>query len=245
MNDYDAFRLEHGKKVTFFDCHQIFLPFNHPFKSDRRSFLKGKTIRKGSPKRKLGVDIMKMLDDLKESENGVFEGYGENHNWTHKSCLWELPYAKALILSHNIDLMHHEWNVAESIMSMCLGVTGFMKGNINARKDLAVLCNHHLLEAKTNAKGNLSRSRVPYYLKSIERKVVLEWLKTLKFLDHYVANIKWAVNVGTGKLNGLKSHNYNIFIERLMSVMFHGYFKVDLWKIFIELSYLYRYICAK
>jgi hypothetical protein len=108
MNDYDAFRLEHGKKVTFFDCHQIFLPFNHPFKSDRRSFLKGKTIRKGSPKRKLGVDIMKMLDDLKESENGVFEGYGENHNWTHKSCLWELPYAKALILSYNIDLMHHE-----------------------------------------------------------------------------------------------------------------------------------------
>jgi hypothetical protein len=47
-----------------------------------------------------------MLDDLNESENGVFEGYGENHNWTHKSCLSELPYAKALILPHNIDLMH-------------------------------------------------------------------------------------------------------------------------------------------
>jgi hypothetical protein len=25
----------------------------------------------------------KTLDDLKESENGVFQGYGENHNWTH------------------------------------------------------------------------------------------------------------------------------------------------------------------
>jgi hypothetical protein len=50
----------------------------------------------------------KMLDDLKVSENGVFKGYGENHNWTHKSCLWELPYAKAFLLSHNIDLMHQE-----------------------------------------------------------------------------------------------------------------------------------------
>jgi hypothetical protein len=49
-----------------------------------------------------------MLDDLKESEYGVFEGYGVNHNWTHKSNLWELPYAKVLILSHNIDLMHQE-----------------------------------------------------------------------------------------------------------------------------------------
>jgi hypothetical protein len=30
-----------------------------------------------------------------------------------------------------------------------------------------------------------------------------------------------------------------------MLVMFHGYFKPDLWKIFAELSYFYRQICAK
>jgi hypothetical protein len=30
-----------------------------------------------------------------------------------------------------------------------------------------------------------------------------------------------------------------------MSVMFHGYFKADLWKIFAELGYFYRKICAK
>jgi hypothetical protein len=71
-------------------------------------FLKGKTIRKVLPKKKFGADIIKTLDDLKESENSVFECYGENHNWTHKSCLWEFPYAKALILSHNMDLMHQE-----------------------------------------------------------------------------------------------------------------------------------------
>jgi hypothetical protein len=103
-----------------------------------------------------------MLVDLKESRNGKFEGYGENHNWTHKSCLWELPYAKALILPHNIDLMHHERNVAESIISMCLDVIGFSKDNMNARKDLAALCDRPLLEVKTNAKGNMTRPRTPY-----------------------------------------------------------------------------------
>jgi hypothetical protein len=51
---------------------------------------------------------MKMLDDLKDLENGVYEGYSDNHNWTHKGCLWELPYAKTLILPHKIDLMHQE-----------------------------------------------------------------------------------------------------------------------------------------
>jgi hypothetical protein len=49
-----------------------------------------------------------MLDDLKELENGKFEGYSENHNQTHKHYLWELPYAKALLLPHNIDFMHHK-----------------------------------------------------------------------------------------------------------------------------------------
>jgi hypothetical protein len=30
-----------------------------------------------------------------------------------------------------------------------------------------------------------------------------------------------------------------------MLVKFHGYFKPDLWKMFAELSYFYRHICAK
>jgi hypothetical protein len=98
-----------------------------------------------------------MLDDLKESENGEFKGYGEKHNWTHKSCLWELPYANALIPPHNIDLMHQECNIVESIISMYFDVTSFLKINMNARKDLAALCNHPSLEAKTNAKGNLTK----------------------------------------------------------------------------------------
>jgi hypothetical protein len=138
MDESDAYMLKHGKKVTFY-CHQRFLFLSHPFKGDRKSFTKAKTVRKGPPKWKLGADITKMLDDLKESENGKFEGYGENHNWTHKSCLWELSYAKALILPRNIDLMHQEGNVAESIISICLDVTDFSKDNINARKDLVAL----------------------------------------------------------------------------------------------------------
>jgi hypothetical protein len=92
MDDTDVFRLQHGKKVSFFDCHQRFLPSNHPFRNDTQSFFKGKTVRIWPSKRKFRADIIKMLDDM-ESENCVFEGYGENHNWTHKNCLWELPYA--------------------------------------------------------------------------------------------------------------------------------------------------------
>ena len=48
---------------------------------------------------------------------------------------------------------------------MCLDITGFMKDNMNARKDLAALCDHPSLGAKTNAKRNLSRPRALYCLK--------------------------------------------------------------------------------
>jgi hypothetical protein len=67
----------------------------------------------------------------------------------------------------------------------------------------------------------------------------------LKFQDRYASNIKRAVNINIGKLNWLKSHDYHIMIERLMSVMLRGDFNADLWKIFAELSYFYRQICAK
>jgi hypothetical protein len=126
----------------------------------------------------------------KGSDNGGFEGYGEKHNWIHKSCLWELPYTKALILPHNTDLMHQERNVAESIISMCFDVTVSSKDNVNARKDLAALCNHPSLEPKINANGNVKRQRAPYCLKLAERKEIPRWLKKLKFPERYASNIK-------------------------------------------------------
>jgi hypothetical protein len=73
---------------------------------------------------------------------------------------------------------------------MCLDVTGFMKDNMNVRKDLVVLCDHSSLEAKPNARGKLSRPKAPYYLKLEERKEVLRLLRTLKFPDCYAVNIK-------------------------------------------------------
>jgi hypothetical protein len=49
MDDLDAFRVEHGRKVTFLDCHRRFLPMNHAVWGDMQSLLKAKT-GKGLPK---------------------------------------------------------------------------------------------------------------------------------------------------------------------------------------------------
>jgi hypothetical protein len=72
---------------------------------------------------------------LNKEENG-YEGYEEEHNWTHICALWELPYAQTLILMHNIDVMHQECNIAESIISMRMDITGKTKHNF---KDVMLL----------------------------------------------------------------------------------------------------------
>jgi hypothetical protein len=157
MGDSQAYRLEHGKKETFFDVHRCLLPYNHPFRKDTKSFRKGKRVRDGPPNRQTGENIMRQHRDLKSGVGGQFQGYGKEHNWTHILFIWELPYTKALLLPHNIDLMHQERNVAESIISMCFDFTSETKDNMNARRDLAELCDRPHLELRKNPNGSESQ----------------------------------------------------------------------------------------
>jgi hypothetical protein len=97
------------------------------------SFRKDTVVKKGPPKHLSMPKIAESLSKLVlNNEGNGYEGYGEEHNWTHICTLWELPYAQALILMHNIDVMHQERNVAESIVSTCLSVTGKTKYNFKA-----------------------------------------------------------------------------------------------------------------
>jgi hypothetical protein len=45
------------------------------------------------------------------------------------------------------------------------------------------------------------------------------------------------MNLMTMKLIGLKSHDYHIIVERLLHVIFQGYFDDALWMVLAELSY--------
>jgi hypothetical protein len=78
-----------------------------------------------------------------------------------------------------------------------------------------------------------------------DRKEVLIWLKNLKFPNHCTVGFRRAVNLGTEKLSGVKCHDYHIFMERLLPVMFHGYLDDDVWTTLAKLSHFYRQLCAK
>jgi hypothetical protein len=71
----------------------------------------------------------------------AFVGYEKEHNWTHKCALRKLSYVRALILMHNIDIMHQKYNVGKTILSTCMTFTDKTKDNQKTRKDLTQLCN--------------------------------------------------------------------------------------------------------
>ena len=52
-----------------------------------------------------------------------------------------------------------------------------------------------------------------------QKKKALEWIQKLQFSDGYAANLRTGVNLTTMRNNGLKSHDYHIWIERLLPVM--------------------------
>jgi hypothetical protein len=73
----------------------------------------------------------------------------------------------------------------------------------------------------------------------------MRWIKGLKFLNGYAAGLRRSVNMMTWKLIGLKSHDYHIIMERLLPIMFWGYFDDVVWMVLVELSYFYRQLCVK
>jgi hypothetical protein len=67
------------------------------------------------------------------------------------------------------------------------------------------------------------RPKTPYVLKIGQRREVLQWIKDLMYPNGYAANLSRGVNLETMRVNRMKSHDYHIWIERILPVMVQGY----------------------
>ena len=63
-------------------------------------------------------------------------------NWRKKSIFWELAYSLSFSLRHNLDVMHMEKNVCDSLLSTIMNIDGKSKDTNNAQFDLANLNIH-------------------------------------------------------------------------------------------------------
>ncbi|KAK1612558.1 hypothetical protein QYE76_036231 [Lolium multiflorum] len=242
------FWLNKGGKYSCFDEARQFLERRHEYRSDVKSFKKGRVVRGPKPIPKTGTEIKAELDALQPSPDGNgFLGYGETHQWTHKPCLWKLPYFEFLELPHNIDVMHTEKNISEAIWSTIVD-TEKTKDNIKARIDQEMWCDRPELNMQppNGAKKTWTKPHAPFCLTKAQKREVFQWMKdSLFFPDGFAANWMRGLNIETLRVQGLKSHDYHIWLERIMPVMIRGYVPEKTWRVLARLSFFFRQICAR
>lgn len=176
---------------------------------------------------------------------GNTKTYGKEQNWTHVSCFWDLPYFNKLLLRHCIDVMHNEKNVAEAICNTCFDITDKTKDNVKARKDQAKICKRPKMNLVEKLNGKWDKPRALFSIEGKHKVIILNWFKKLLFPDGYASNFRRGVNLKDKKLFGLKSHDYHIFIERLLPAAFRGFLPEGIWICLSELSFFCRQLCAK
>ena len=114
--------------------------------------------------------------------------------------------------------MHIEKIIFDNVFYTVMDVKGKMKDNPKARADMKNICRHPLLElVEVSPKKNF-KSKASCTLTREQLKDVCKWCKNLKFLDGYASNMVRCINVKDCRLYGLKSHDYHVFMQRLLSL---------------------------
>ena len=77
-------------------------------------------------------------------------------------------------------------------------------------------------------------------------KEIILWVKMqLMFPDGYTTNLKRGASLQKLKIFGLKSHDWHIWIERIIPVILRGFIPEDEWLVLEDLSYFFHVLCAK
>jgi hypothetical protein len=122
-------------KKWCFMGHRRWLPPDHPWRRNKRRFNSAQEIV-GPPEVPDGDEILRKLECVvNRARTGQKFPDGEV-DWKRRSVLYDLPYWKDQLLSHNIDVMHTKTNVVDNILGTLLNMNGKTKDNQEARQDL-------------------------------------------------------------------------------------------------------------
>ena len=130
--------------MNSFIGHIRFLPCNYPFRKHKKAF-NGEQEFQSPPQPLSGEEILLKMNAICNSW-GKKRGRHEKSNvtytncWKKKSIFFELEYWRYLHVRHNLDVMHIEKNVCESIIGTLLNIPRKTKDGLNSCLDLMNMC---------------------------------------------------------------------------------------------------------
>ncbi|CAL8988565.1 unnamed protein product [Prunus brigantina] len=238
VNDFPAYAMVSGWSTKgYMAC---------PWREKDKEF-DGNTERRLRPREWSGDEILEQLNRLDFAPFGktVSRIRPSTHmNWTHKPMFFELPYWSKLKLRHNLDVMHVEKNVFDTLVGTILDIEGKTKDTIKARLDLERMGIRRGLWM--NRDSDKARRDLAFFsMKPNDKKEFLQFVSSVKFPDGYASNIARCVNVDGGKFTGLKSHDCHVFMQRLLPVGIRHLLPEDVVKPIMLLSRFFSQLTAK
>jgi hypothetical protein len=124
---------------------------------------------------------------------------------------------QTLLVRHNLDVMHIEKNICESIIGTVLNVKGKSKDGLKSRMDLENMkIRNELYPEMRGTRFYLPAA--PHTLTKTKKKIFCERLAHLKLLDGYNSNIRNCISLEECKIMGLKSHDCHVLLQQLFLV---------------------------
>ncbi|XP_021753758.1 uncharacterized protein LOC110719160 isoform X1 [Chenopodium quinoa] len=241
--------LSHGGKECYMG-HRCYLPMNHRWRKDKDSF-DGKVERSLPPKPCSIDEILHQLEDL---ENIVLSNDPQvkkkikhdlrGDNWNKKRIFFKLPYWKAQLLRHNLDVMHIEKNICDSILGTIMNINGKTKDTLKSRLDLKAMGVRSTLHPIEDG-DKIKLPPAPFTFSVSEKKTFCNFLKELKVPDGFSSNISYCVNLKDSKISGLKSHDCHVILEHLQPLAIRGLLTPLVREALTELSMYFTFLCAK
>ncbi|KAL6327729.1 hypothetical protein AAG906_024698 [Vitis piasezkii] len=238
-------RLKHGRKNSF-TSHRRFLPCNHPFRKHRKAF-NGEQEFRSPPQPLSGEEILLKM-------NAICNSWGKREDMKiqcdlyqlleEKSIFFELEYWRYLHVRHNLDVMHIEKNVCESIIGTLLNILWKTKDGLNSRLDLMDMG----LRCELAPRFESNRTYLPpacYTLSRKEKKVFCQTLAELKVPEGYCSNFRNLVSMEDLKLYGLKSHDYHTLMQQLLPVALRSLLPKHVRHAIARLSLFFNALCKK
>ena len=249
LRDTRSKRLPNCGKECFM-AHRRYLPKNHRWRKDKDSF-DGEVERALPPEPCSVDDILKTLESLKDiilsrdpHVKTKISHQARGDNWNKKSIFFELPYWKTLLLRHNLDVMHIEKNICDSLLGTMMNIKKKTKDTLKSRRDLEAMGLRPTLHPiKEGEKFKMPPA--PYTLSSLEKQTFCNFLKELKVPDGFSSNISYCVNSKEAKISGLKSHDCHVILEHLLPFAIRGLLTPLVREAVIELSMFFTILCAK
>ncbi|XP_026460716.1 uncharacterized protein LOC113361826 [Papaver somniferum] len=230
---------------TVYMNHRRFLPYNHHLRSSKKkATFNGESERNEKPPIISGVvaferqsSIVNDFGKAKQNECGkrkreVSTDAGSSAAATSgaqdadhpifnkQSISFDLPYWKELLLRHNIDVMHTEKNVCESVIGTILNIKFKTKAGLNSRNDMNNMGIREDLHPRLK-KGKTWLPPAPYNLSDKGKAIFYNRMRNLKVPSGYSSDLRRRFSKD-GCLGVLKAHDYHVLMQQILPVALKG-----------------------